>query len=145
MIEDKRELIEKEENFLTEEEQQVLILINEYRKKNGLEELKSYSKLQEMSKMKAKDIVQNEYFSHVSPNIGSPFEMLEENEIDYLIAGENLAGNITPGKAVDAWICSESHRQNILEERFEYTGICVIESPIYGKVFVQLFIGYKNA
>lgn len=35
----------------------------------------------------------------------------------------------------------EEHRDNILEQNFNYTGICVIDSPIYGKVFVQLFIG----
>ena len=143
-IEEKiEEKIEKslEENIvnLTREEQETLNLINQYRKIMGLNELKPLLELQEISKLKAKDIVENEYFSHTSPYLGTPFEMLQANGIDYIIAGENLAGNISPEKAVEAWINSPSHRDNILEE-FQYTGISVIESPIYGKVFVQLFI-----
>lgn len=125
---------------LTDEEEETLRLINEYRRENGLKELKAVSKLQEVAKLKANDLVQNEYFSHTSENLGTPFEMLEDNGIDYLKAGENLAGNQTPERAVNAWINSPTHRDNILKAEYEYTGICVIDSPVYGKVFVQLFI-----
>lgn len=133
--------IEQEEVFLSEEEQEVLNLINQYRLENGLKELKPFSKLQEVSKIKAEDLVNNKYFSHTSPNLGTPFEMLKSNGIDYKIAGENLAGNITAKRAVEAWINSPSHKDNIMEEKYEYTGICVIESQVYGKIYVQLFMG----
>jgi uncharacterized protein YkwD len=136
-------IVEQEEVEISDEEKETLNLINEYRKENGLKELKIYSKLQEVAKLKAEDIVNNQYFSHTSPNLGTPFEMLENNNVNYKIAGENLAGNISPSKAVDAWINSKKHRENILEDDFEYTGIYVIDSPVYGKVFVQLFIGIK--
>lgn len=125
---------------LTTEEQETLNLINKYRKEMGLNELKPLCELQETAKLKAQDIVENKYFSHTSPQLGTPFEMLKENEINYTIAGENLAGNISPEKAVEAWINSPSHKSNIIEEKFKYTGISVVESEIYGKVFVQLFI-----
>ncbi|MBQ2938060.1 MAG: hypothetical protein IJE05_04190 [Clostridia bacterium] len=134
------ESLEKNTTELTAEEQETLNLINQYRKKMGLSELKPFFELQEVSKLKAEDLVENEYFSHTSPNLGTPFEMLQQNGIDYIIAGENLAGNVSPEKAVEAWINSPSHRDNILEGKFQYTGISVVESPIYGKVFVQLFI-----
>ena len=136
--------IEQGEVILTEEEEETLKLVNGYRKQNGLEELKPFSKLQEVSNIKAKDLVENQYFSHTSEKLGTPFEMLEQNGIDYSTAGENLAGNITPEKAVEAWIHSPSHKENILDEKFNYTGICVMESPIYGKVFIQLFMGVKE-
>lgn len=140
-IEEKiEESVEKNTVYLTEEENETLELINKYRKQNGLNELKPFFELEQVSKLKAKDIVENNYFSHTSPTLGTPFEMLKNNGIDYIIAGENLAGNTTPEKAVEAWINSPAHRDNILEEKFQYTGICVIESPIYGKVFVQLFM-----
>ena len=109
-----------------------------------MKELKPYSKLREIAKLKAEDLVHNKYFAHVSPTLGTPFKMLKDNEIDYKIAGENLAGSTTPEKAVEAWIDSTSHRENILEDRYEYTGIYVIESPVYGKIFVQLFIGISK-
>lgn len=131
----------KIEAFLTDEEQKTLDLINAYRKENGLDELKSSHKIQEIARLKAEDIVENEYFSHTSENLGTPFQMLETNNIKYISAGENLAGNTTPQRAVESWINSPSHKDNILDEDFEYTGVCVINSPVYGKVFVQLFIG----
>lgn len=130
-----------EEVNLSEEETRTLDLINEYRKQNGLKELKPFSEIQDVAKIKAEDLVNNEYFSHNSPILGTPFQMLKNNGVTYKIAGENLAGSTTPEKAVEAWINSPSHRDNILEDRFEYTGIYVIESPVYGRIFVQLFIG----
>lgn len=128
---------------LSPEEQEVLDLINQYRKQNGLEALKPLAKLQQTAKLKATDLVENGYFSHYSKQLGTPFEMLKANQVSYDIAGENLAGNITPEKAVESWINSKTHKENILEEKFNYTGVCVIESPVYGKVFVQLFIGIE--
>lgn len=140
-IEEKiEESVEKNTVYLTEEENETLELINKYRKQNGLNKLKPFLELQQVSKLKAEDIVENNYFSHTSPTLGTPFEMLKNNGIDYIIAGENLAGNTTAEKAVEAWINSPTHRDNILEKKFQYTGICVIESPIYGKVYVQLFM-----
>lgn len=126
---------------LTEREQRTLDLINEYRKENGLAELKTYDKLQEVAKLKAEDLVNNEYFSHNSETLGTPFEMLKSNKLDYKIAGENLAGNTTPERAFDSWINSPSHRDNILEGDYEYTAIYIVQSPMYGEIYVQLFIG----
>lgn len=133
-------MIDKEA-ILSKEEQETLNLINEYRMKNGLEALKPLADLQKVSTKKAKDLVENAYFSHNSKNLGTPFEMLKNSGIQYAAAGENLAGNSSPEKAVEAWINSPLHKANILDKDFEYTGITVIESPIYGKIFVQLFIG----
>lgn len=126
---------------LSKEEEETLNAINEYRRENGLSELKAISKLQDVAKIKAEDIVENEYFSHNSANLGTPFEMLKNNDVKYKCAGENLAGSTTPEKAVEAWIDSPAHRDNILDADYEYTGIYVIDSPVYGKIFVQIFLG----
>lgn len=136
-----KRLVEMDDAELNTDEQRVLDLVNEYREESGLEELRAFSKLQDVAKLKAMDLVQNEYFSHNSERLGTPFEMLEDNEVVYVIAGENLAGNISPERAVESWINSPLHRDNILEKKFEYTGISVVNSDIYGKVFVQLFVG----
>lgn len=141
--ENMEKLVLNDNAVLSSEEQETLELINEYRLQNGMNKLKPLSCLQDVAYLKATDLVENEYFSHTSANLGTPFEMLKSNGIDYKIAGENLAGNTTPERAVVAWMNSPSHRDNILDDRFEYTGICVIYSPVYGNVFVQLFIGTK--
>ena len=143
-ISEMRTKIELEQVNLNEEEQKTLELINEYRIQNGLKELKPFSELIEVAKLKAEDLVKNKYFAHTSPTLGTPFEMLKNNKINYRTAGENLAGSTTPERAVEAWIDSTSHRENILEDKFEYTGIYIIESPVYGKIFVQLFIGLSK-
>lgn len=125
---------------ISDEEQEVLNFINEYRNENGLEDLTIDAKLQETAKIKAEDLVKNNYFSHTSPTLGTPFELMKSQGIRYKIAGENLAGNISSEKAVEAWINSKDHRENILEKSFHKTGIFVIESPVYGKIYVQLFM-----
>lgn len=140
-ISDAKVILDIENTVLTDEEQEVLNLINEQRKQNGLSELKAYSKLQRVAKMKAQDLVNNKYFSHTSPTLGTPFEMLKNEGVMYKFAGENLAGNETGVKAVNAWMNSPAHKDNILDEDYEYTGICVVDSEVYGKVYVQLFMG----
>lgn len=134
-------LINNGEIVLTAEEEEVLNLINEQRKEYGLSELQAYSELQRVAKIKAEDIVNNSYFSHTSPNYGTPFDLLKQEGVTYKVAGENLAGNETGIKAVNAWMNSPTHKSNILDKDYEYTGISVVDSPIYGKVYVQLFMG----
>lgn len=134
-------VVVSDEAELSDEEQEVLDLINKERSMQGLNELQPYSELQKVAKMKAEDIVNNSYFSHTSPTYGTPFEMLKAEGVTYKYAGENLAGNETGLRAVDAWMNSPTHKDNILDSNYTYTGICVVDSEIYGKVYVQLFMG----
>ena len=53
-----------------------------------------------------------------------------------------MAGNSSNSGAVDAWMNSPGHRANILNSSYNYTGIGVVSSQKYGKVFVQMFIQY---
>lgn len=124
---------------LNTDELEVYNLINEYRQENGLTDLKLRSDLNRLAKIKANDLAKGYYFEHTSPKYGNIFNMMKKNNIYYSIAGENLAGNITSKKAVDAWINSPSHRDNILTD-YKYTGISVVEDKIYGKIFVQIFL-----
>jgi uncharacterized protein YkwD len=61
--------------------------------------------------------------------------------ISFKTAGENIAGNSTEEGATKAWMNSEGHRKNILNGNFNYTGIGIYQSPKYGKILVQMFIG----
>lgn len=126
---------------LSSDEQEVFNLINAQRTKAGLSALKINEEVQKVAKDKAKDMVDLGYFSHTSPTYGSPFDMLKSYKVSYKTAGENIAGNSSNQKAVDAWMNSEGHKANILNESFNYTGIGVVQSNKYGKVYVQMFIG----
>ena len=115
-------------------------MINNQRTNNGLSALKIDSEVQNVARIKAQDMVNNNYFSHTSPTYGSPFDMLKSYKISYKTAGENIAGNSSNSGAVTAWMNSSGHKANILNNSFNYTGIGVVNSQKYGKIYVQMFI-----
>ena len=126
---------------MTTDEKEVFDLINNQRTQNGLSALKLDTETLRVARIKAQDMVDNNYFSHNSPTYGSPFQMLNSFKISYKTAGENIAGNSSNSSAVTAWMNSSGHRANILNNSFNYTGIGVVKSSKYGKVYVQMFLG----
>lgn len=122
-------------------EKEVFNLINQQRKNNGLKELKIDEEIQRVARIKAEDMVANNYFSHNSPIYGSPSKMLNSFKISYKTAAENIAGNSSNSGAVNSWMNSSGHKANILNANFNYTGVGVVNSPKYGKIFVQIFVG----
>ena len=126
---------------MNSDEQEVYNLINGQRTNNGLPALENDNELQRVARIKAQDMVDKNYFSHQSPTYGSPFDMMKSFKISYKTAGENIAANSTNNGAVTAWMNSSGHRANILNNSFNYTGIGVVNSSKYGKMYVQMFIG----
>ena len=126
---------------MNNDEKEVFDLINKQRVQNGLAPLKENSELQRVARIKAQDMVNNNYFSHTSPTYGSPFDMMKSFKISYNTAGENIAGNSSNSSAVTAWMNSPGHRANILNSSFNQTGIGVVTGSKYGKIYVQMFIG----
>ena len=125
---------------LTADELETFNLINQQRINNGLSELKVDTELQRVARIKAQDMVTNNYFSHESPTYGTPFNMMKSFGISYTSAGENIAGNSNNSAAVTAWMNSPGHRANILNDKYTHTGLAVVSSPKYGKIYVQMFI-----
>lgn len=126
---------------VSQEEQDMLALINKARADAGLEPLSFDTELQKVARLKAKDMVDKNYFSHQSPTYGSPFDMMRQFNISFKTAGENIAGNQTVQGAFNAWMNSPGHKANILNGKFNYTGIGIVNGSQYGKIFVQMFIG----
>ena len=126
---------------LTNEESELLSLINMERQKNNLSNLEIDENLQNVARLKAQDLVENNYFSHISPVYGTPFEMLKKHSISYKTASENIAGNSSVSSALDSWLKSEDHKKNILSNDYNYTGIGIVDSIAYGKIIVELFVG----
>ena len=123
------------------DEKEVFDLINKQRTNNGLQALKIDNEVQKVARIKAQDMVDNNYFAHESPTYGTPFQMLKSFKISYKTAGENIAANSSNSGAVKAWMNSSGHKANILNSSYNYTGIGVISSKKYGKMYVQMFIG----
>ncbi len=97
------------------DEKEVFNLINQQRINNGLPALKVDNEVKRVARIKAQDMVDNNYFSHTSPTYGSPFDMLKSFKISYNSAGENIAGNSSNSGAVNAWMNSSGHKANIFK------------------------------
>ncbi|SFL93456.1 uncharacterized protein, YkwD family [Gracilibacillus orientalis] len=120
-------------------EEQVVALTNQERQKQGLSALEIDTELSKVAKQKSEDMAANGYFSHNSPTYGSPFDMIQQSGIDYRTAGENIAkGQKSPEEVVNAWMNSEGHRANILNEDFTHIGVGYVEE---GNHWTQQFIG----
>ncbi|GGE32156.1 hypothetical protein GCM10011391_08500 [Pullulanibacillus camelliae] len=118
--------------------QQVVDLVNTERKKNGLPALKVDSSLTKMADAKAKDMLNNHYFSHTSPTYGSPFDMMKAFGISYKNAGENIAqGQTNAQNVMKDWMNSSGHRANILNKDYTFIGVGHTGSQNY---WVQEFI-----
>ena len=119
----------------------ILEKINAERVANGLPALTLDSLLTATAQTKAKDMVENNYFSHTSPTYGTPFEMMQNAGITYISAGENIAGNSSIDDAITSFLNSEEHSKNILSNTYNYIGIGIEKSNTYGYVIVLMFIG----
>lgn len=122
-------------------QQMVINLINAARVKKGLSKLTINWDLQRIAQIKVTDMVSKKYFLHTSPTYGTPFEMMKNNGITYNTAGENIAGNPSITAAVNAWIASEQHSKNIFSTSYNYIGVGVEKSDIYGYIISAMFIG----
>lgn len=118
-------------------QQQVLDLVNKERAAAGLSALVLDTKLNEVATEKARDMADNNYFSHTSPTYGSPFDMLQTFGVSYRAAGENIAyGQTSAEQVMRDWMNSPGHRANILNGSYTKLGVGFVN----GK-WAQLFIG----
>jgi uncharacterized protein YkwD len=120
---------------------EVLRLVNVERAKAGLAPLKLDEKTTKAATVRAKEIVGA--FAHSRPDGRECFTALEEAEVDYMTAGENIAaGYNSPKAVVDGWMNSDGHRANILNGKFTKLGVGYhMTTTGYKHHWVQLFIG----
>lgn len=117
--------------------------VNKTRDSSGLSLLRENPELDLAAYLKAKDILEKDYFDHWSPEGVSPWHWFDEAGYDYKFAGENLAiGFLDSIEVHDAWLDSPTHKENILNKNFKEIGIAVLKGEFEGRetnVVVQLF------
>ncbi|QKY71747.1 hypothetical protein Len3610_15170 [Lentibacillus sp. CBA3610] len=117
---------------------QVIQLTNEERSQHGLSDLKASKPLSRVARNKSEDMHEKNYFSHTSPTYGSPFNMMKEFDVTFESAGENIArGQQSPNQVVEAWMDSDEHRENILDESFTHIGVGYTDD---GRYWTQMLI-----
>ena len=101
---------------------EVVRLVNEERQKAGLSPLEADPKLAHAAQKRSDELI--ETFGHERPD-GQPWStILEEENISYSSAGENVAaGFSTPEKVVKAWMNSEGHKKAILSTDYKKIGV----------------------
>lgn len=126
---------------LTVDEARLVELVNQERAKAGLKPLAVDLRLVQTARAKSQDLIDENYFGHISPKLGSPFDQMQRAGISYRYAGENLAGAPTVDQAHAALMKSPGHRANILSPHFTHIGVGIVDGGPYGKMFTQQFIG----
>ncbi|MBI2028689.1 MAG: CvpA family protein [Candidatus Levybacteria bacterium] len=114
-------------------------LINKERVNRGIKQLVFDDKLRDVGRSHCKDMFERGYFSHYTLEGNSPFDRMEEENIVYSQAGENLALSPNTDLAMQGLMNSEGHKANILSSDFGRVGIGVIDGGIYGEMFCQEF------
>ena len=83
-------------------EAEVVRLVNDIRRQNGLKPLTENWELSRVARYKSQDMLDNRYFAHNSPTYGTPFQMMKAFGLSYRTAGENIArGYATPQAVVN--------------------------------------------
>lgn len=122
---------------------EVLRLTNQKRQEAGLPPLKLDPVLNQAAKNKGEDMLAKDYWAHVSPDGVEPWKFFLDSGYKYRYAGENLARDFSnASSAVDAWMASPSHRENMLSSKYEDIGIAVVEGDLAGvdtTIIVQFF------
>lgn len=120
---------------------EIVVLINKERAKVGAPALKVHEGVEDIALIKSKDMVDNNYFAHESPTLGLYSDLLRKAGISYRAAGENLvAGYTTAESAVNAWMNSPGHKQNLLNPIYTHTGVGTYTGGPYRMYHTQIFI-----
>ncbi len=133
----------------------VLCLVNTERAQNGRQPLQANAQLEAAGESHGREMIADDYFDHISPSGITPVDRVRQtgyipnSEVGYVV-GENLAwGTLTlstPEAIVKAWIASPEHLANILEAKYEDTGIDVepavpqsLAEGVQGALYTQEF------
>ena len=102
----------------------VLTLVNEERSAQNLNPLSWDDQLHEAARGHAEDMAANNYFNHTSLDGRTFADRIEAAGYDWNAAAENIAaGYSTPQAAVNGWLNSSGHRQNLLSSTYCDLGV----------------------
>ena len=123
----------------------LLETVNEAREQNDLSDLSLSPQLNKAAYAKAQDMLNNQYWAHVSPTGVQPWKWMNDVKYNYDKAGENLAKGFNSSSAVTAaWLASPDHRANVLGSAYEDVGFAVVEGQLLGKETVLVVSMYGD-
>lgn len=125
-------------------ETELLALVNEERARNNLPPLVLDTSLEDAARRKASDMFSKNYWAHFAPDgTTTPWKFIKDSGYNYTVAGENLAKGFTDsGSIVNAWMASQTHRDNILSSKYHDVGFAIVEGNLQGEdtlLVVEMF------
>ncbi len=117
---------------------------NDVRSKNGLGRLTVDPLLMKAAQAKADDMAARGYFAHQTPDGRMPWDWIAAVGYEFAAAAENLAvGYPTDDDLISAWMESEGHRHNLLNQKYTDIGIGVARGRYKGQdtIFVVQMFG----
>lgn len=122
---------------------QVIEMTNKEREKQGLPSVRENEALDKAARLKAENMFAENYWSHFAPSGKTPWDFILGSGYKFTYAGENLAKNFYNSKdVVDAWMASPTHRENLLNSKYEDIGVAVVDGVLNGQkttIVVQEF------
>ncbi|MEW8987151.1 MAG: CAP domain-containing protein, partial [Bacillus sp. (in: firmicutes)] len=107
-------------------EYQLFDLTNATRVNHGLSILTWNDRVKETARDHSLDMAVNNYFDHQNLAGQSPFDRMQEDQVVFTSAGENLAyGQFSSIFAHEGLMNSLGHRENILRSEYEFLGVGV--------------------
>lgn len=116
-------------------DQKILIdLTNQERQKMGLTPVSENAALDKAASLKAQNMFAENYWAHFAPSGKTPWDFISGAGYRFTFAGENLAKNFTNSDdVVKAWMASPTHRDNLLNPKYQDIGIAVEEGVLNGQ------------
>ncbi|OGM60045.1 hypothetical protein A3A75_01425 [Candidatus Woesebacteria bacterium RIFCSPLOWO2_01_FULL_39_10] len=122
---------------------EIIKLANQKRTEAGMNQLGYNANLSEAARKKGEHMLQYDYWAHTAPDGTEPWDFFSDSGYKYRYAGENLARDFSnPNDAVEAWMASPSHKENMLSSKYKEIGVAVVEGDLGGvdtTIIVQFF------
>ena len=136
----------------------VIEKVNQQRLAEGLDPVEHNPALTAVARNHSADMVNREYYAHENPEGEGPGDRVRHGGLDCEAVGENIAGtwyqkevetnggskrHTNPEEladgVVDQWLNSLSHRNNMLDPRWEETGVGVVYTADREVIVTQKF------
>lgn len=114
------------------QQQALLVDTNKQRQQSHLPPLQLNTQLDAAAQDKARDMTSRNYWSHNTPDGSPPWVFVVNQNYTYQKLGENLAAGFNDEQAaINGWMASPHHRENLMDPSFREVGFGVAQSSNY--------------